>query len=257
MKPLLVLAAGLLACNAHAQGPFTPKEELSALFDTEGRSPFPAPYAGTLVFSALQSRYVSGNGHGYRNELKLANRHRRSVASTREHFSARVTPVLADGAKTIVAQYHAEGLDTLLKVYVQDTAERKAMDGEAGNGVFDVLVRIKGTDGQEATTALGTIRSGESFELDIALANGSAIVTGKTSGNGVVGTGPTRVKPDGGAIYFKFGDYLQALDPATQMKTSSPERWDEYYRQQHMEASQVTFSEVIFQRQPALSKHSL
>lgn len=227
---------------------FTPGAALQAMFEVEGESPYPSPYTGTLIFSALQSKYDSGHGHGYRNELKVMPRHRLGAAATDERFSAVVTATLPAGAKTIVAQYHAEGLDTLLKVYVQDTADSKAIDGKAGNGLFDVLVRIKGPDGKEAMTPLGTVRSGESFGLEISLAAGEARVSASTAQHGAMRTAPVRIKNTGENIYFKFGDYLQALDPATQAHTTSREKWDQYYQQNRIGSSQVRFSNAIFQR---------
>lgn len=239
--------AALLACAAHA-GTFTPKAQLDQLFTLEGDTPFPSPYAGTLNFSALSSKYDSGHGHGYRNELKVADRQRLAAAQTREHFSARVTPTLAAGAKTIVAQYHVEGLDTILKVYVQDTADAKGLDGKAGNGVFDIIVRILGTEGKEVSTSLGTLRSGESFALDIAFDQGEATVSATTAAHGERHTERTRIKADDRQIYFKFGDYLQALDLETGKHTISKEKWDQYYAQLHMDRSQVSFSQTVFER---------
>ncbi|WP_082616077.1 GDSL-type esterase/lipase family protein [Massilia sp. Root418] len=239
MQPLL---------DSMMKGGFTSREELGALFEAEGEAPFPSPYAGTLTFSALKAKYVSGNGHGYRHELKTVARYRQTVAATREHFSASVTPTLPAGAKTIVAQYHAEGLDTLVKVYVQDTADPGGIDGRADNGVFDVLARLKGTDGKEVTTALGTVRSGERFGLDIRFDGGSAIVAATTATHGAIDTGRTPIKADSGKIYFKFGDYLQARDPATQAHTSSSAKWDEYFRQKGIGSSEVRFNGIQFTR---------
>ena len=243
-----MLAAAL--SPAGAQG-FTPQASLQRLFALEGNSPYPSPYAGTLNFSALESKYASPNGHGYRNELKIADRERLSLADTREHFAARITATLPNVAKTIVAQYHVEGLDTILKVYVQDTEDRKGLDGKSGNGVFDILVRILGTDGNEATTALGTVRSGESFDLDILFNAGEAQVTARTATGGTLKTPLTRIRPDTRKIYFKFGDYLQARDPVTDEHTISPEKWDEYYRQNNIISSHVRFSHTIFERNGA------
>jgi len=240
----LLLAAALPA----AAQDFTPRAALEKLFDVEGKSPYAAPYDGTLRFSALESRYDSGHGHGYRNELKVAGKARLDASRTHEHFSAHVTPRLPDGAKTIVAQYHVEGLDTILKVYVQDTADRQGLDGKEGNGVFDILVRILGTDGREATTPLGTVRSGASFDLDIRFAAGVAQVTVDSAG-AVRRTGPTRIKADERKIYFKFGDYLQARDPATGAHTTSAEKWDQYYRQHGIDSSRIDFAGTIFERE--------
>lgn len=250
---LLACAAPLAALmsaphRASAAPPFTPRETLERLFDVEGRSPYTAPYDGTLRFGALDSKYDSGHGHGYRNELKIADRLRRSAAQTREHFAARVTAQLPDGAKTIVAQYHVEGLDTIVKVYVQDTADRQGLDGKADNGVFDILVRMLGTEGKEITTALGTVRSGQPFDLDIRFAGGDAIVSA-IGQDGVRREGHVRIKPDERAIYFKFGDYLQALDPDTGKHTTSSAQWDRYYAAKRITAEHVAFANTMFERE--------
>jgi hypothetical protein len=245
----LPLASLMTALPAASAAPaFTPRDALERLFDVEGKPPYAAPYDGTLHFSALDSKYDSGHGHGYRNELKVAGKLRRSAAQTREHFAARVTPQLPDGAKTIVAQYHVEGLDTIVKVYVQDTADRQGLDGKAGNGVFDILVRMLGTDGREAGTALGTVRSGQPFDLDIRFAAGDATVT-VAGPDGVRREAHTRIKPDDRAIYFKFGDYLQALDPDTGKHTTSSTQWDRYYAANRITASRIDFSNTVFERE--------
>jgi uncharacterized protein YggU (UPF0235/DUF167 family) len=248
-----LLCAGLLAASTHAQTgvatpDFTSREALSSLFDLEGNSPFPSPYAGTLNFSALTSKFATANGHGYRNELKIAAKNRRPIEQTHEHFSALVTPTLPNGAKTIVAQYHVDGLDTILKVYVQDTDDRQLLDGKANNGVFDVVAKILGTSGKDVATALGTVRSGESFALDIKFENGDAIVAVKTDKNGSIQTERTRIKGDKRNIYFKFGDYSQALDPETKALTTSPAKWDEYFRLNRIDNSLVSFSHTTFVR---------
>lgn len=227
---------------------YTSRDDLAALFEAEGSSPFTSPYAGTLAFSALQAKYDSGHGHGYRHELKTLKQYRQTVAATREHFSAQVTPTLPAGAKTIVAQYHAEGLDTLVKVYVQDTADNAGIDGKDGNGVFDVLARLKGADGKEVTTALGTVRSGDTFGLDIRFTGGAAMVAVSTAQHGAIETARTPIKPDSGNIYFKFGDYLQAEDPATRGHTTSRAKWDEYFQLKGITSSQVRFSMTRFER---------
>jgi hypothetical protein len=261
-RPPLVaalLCAGLLACaygpahayarvDASAPASFTSRASLDNLFELEGDSPFAAPYDGMLTFSALASRFATANGHGWRNELKIAPRHRRTVEQTREHFSATVTPTLPPGAKTIVAQYHVEGLDTILKVYVQDTGDTRALDGQAGNGVFDVVARILGAAGKETATALGTVRAGESFALDIRLENGVALVSVDSAAHGLVRTAPTRMPGDGRKVYFKFGDYAQALDPASGKPTSDPAKWRAWFGQQHIDAGTVRFGRVVFER---------
>jgi len=242
------LCASLLAVSAHAgQSSFTLQEDLRALFDVEGDAPYASPDDGTLRFSALASRFASPNGHGYRNELKIASRHRRPIAQTRERFSAVVTPTLPDGARTIVAQYHVDGIDTILKVYVQDTADGQLFDGKAGNGIFDVVVKMRGADGKEVKTALGTVRSGVSFALAIRFDKGEATVAATTTERGSI-QATTRIPGDNRNIYFKFGDYLQALDAETGKHTSSRDKWDAYFRRNQIGSSQVVFANTIFVR---------
>lgn len=246
---IIAIAVAALATTVRADtAPSTAESVLRTQFQVEGDTPFPVPYAGTLHFSALTSKFDSGHGHGYRNELKLAPGLRRSVAQTREHFAARVTPTLPAGAKTIIAQYHGEGIDTLVKVYVQDTADAKGLDGKFDNGVFDVIVRILGLNGTEVSTAVGTVRSGESLDLDIRFADGSAQVVVITPSHGRLATESVMVKDTGRPIYLKFGDYLQALDPVTQAHTIVAAQWDAYYRQHHIDRSLLTFSGVRFER---------
>jgi len=246
---LSLLCSSLLATSSHAEpAGFTPKASLDSLFELEGNTPFSSPYDGTLTFSALTSKFATAHGHGYRNELKIATRNRHTIEQTREHFSAVVTPTLPNGAKTIVSQYHVDGLDTIVKVYVQDTLDAEALDGKAGDGVFDIVAKIKDTSGKDAETALGTIRSGESFALDIRFDNGIATVSAKTAANGARQTQPTRIKGDNRNIYFKFGDYFQAEDPVTHALTWDTAKWDEYFRLHHMEQDQVRFSHVTFVR---------
>ncbi|HZV65955.1 MAG TPA: polysaccharide lyase family 7 protein [Telluria sp.] len=251
---LSLLCTGLLAASSHAQPGagaatgFTSKEALSSLFDLEGNSPFPSPYAGTLNFSALSSKFATANGHGYRNELKMAAKNRLPIEQTHEHFSALVTPTLPNGYKTIVAQYHVDGLETILKVYVQDTAESSLLDGKANNGVFDVVAKLgmSGTEGVE--TALGTIRSGDTFALDIKFENGDATVTVKTDKNGTIQTKRTHIVADKRKIFFKFGDYSQAQDPDTKALTIIPSKWDEYFRLHHIDKDLISFSHTTFVR---------
>lgn len=242
---LLLTCAPLLACAAAPK--HTPLATLQQLFAVEGNSPYTSPYNGTVIFSAMTSKYASPNGHGYRNELKVASALRLTAAQTHEHFSGRVTPTLPNGAKTIIAQYHVDGLDTILKVYVQDTKDGTGTDGVDNNGVFDILARILGPGGKEVSEALGTVRSGESFNLDIRFDAGDAVVTVDTD-DGAHYTAQTSVPADDRKIYFKFGDYLQALDPATGGHTSDPKKWDEYYRLHHIDSSRIKITQTTFER---------
>lgn len=242
---LLLTCAPLLACAAAPK--HTPLATLQQLFAVEGNSPYTSPYNGTVIFSAMTSKYASPNGHGYRNELKVASAKRLTAAQTHEHFSGNVMPTLPDGAKTIIAQYHVDGLDTILKVYVQDTKDGTGMDGVDNNGVFDILARILGPGGKEVSQALGTVRSGETFGLDIRFDAGDAVVTVNTA-DGAQYTAQTTVPADERKIYFKFGDYLQALDPVTGGHTSDPAKWDEYYRLHGIDSSRIKITQTTFER---------
>ncbi|WP_292039546.1 polysaccharide lyase family 7 protein [Massilia sp. UBA6681] len=254
---LSIVCAGLLAAVAQAVPAgvpgtpdgqnFTSREALDSLFELEGRTPYSMPHDGTLNFSAMASKHVTPNGHGYRNELKISDANRLPVEQTREHFSALVTPTLPAGARTIVAQYHVVGIETIVKVYVQDIAE-PALDGKAGNGVFDVVARIRDTSGRDVPTALGTVKSGEQFALDVRFDGGEASVAVKSAKHGLLQTPRTRVKSDTRKIYFKFGDYLQAREPDTGAMTSKPAVWDAYYQRHGIGDSLISFKETKFER---------
>jgi hypothetical protein len=255
---LPIVCVGLLAAvtqASHAGAPevrpgagFTSRETLASLFELEGGVPYATPYDGTLNFSALGSKHVTPNGHGYRNELKISAANRLPIEQTHEHFSALVTPTLPAGARTIVAQYHVEGIETIVKVYLQDTAEPALLDGKAGNGVFDVVARIRATSGKDVPTALGTVRSGEQFALDVRFDAGEASVTVKSGKHGVLHTPRTRVMGDHRKIYFKFGDYLQARDPDTGAMSTKPAIWDAYFQRNGISSSLVSFRETKFER---------
>ena len=255
---LPILCAGLLAASVQASHAGTPdagpgaavtsRDTLTSLFELEGNSPYATPYDGTLNFSALTSKHTTPNGHGYRNELKIRAASRLPIEQTREHFSALVTPTLPTGARTIVAQYHVEGIETIVKVYVQDTDESALLDGKAGNGVFDVVARIRDTSGKDASTALGTVKSGEQFALDVRFDAGEASVSVKSDAHGVLSTPRTRVMGDHRKIYFKFGDYLQARDPDTGAMSSKPAIWDAYFQRNGIGSSLVSFRETKFER---------
>ncbi len=220
---------------------------LNRYFKVEGDDAIANANAGVLSFSATRSRFQSGHGHGWRNEAKIREQLRLPAAETREIFSTTVTPHLPPWAKTIVAQYHFEGLNTAAKVFVQDTKESGVMDGVAGNGVFDILARIKGPDGKEVTTPLGTVRSGESFDLDVSFNAGVVNVAASTRKWGRKQTGNVSLPDTSSIVYLKFGDYLQALNAAGEHTTNENE-WKEYYAQHHIDKTEVDFSNVRFAR---------
>jgi hypothetical protein len=252
------LAIGLLAAltqaghagtlDAPPGAGFTPRETLDSLFELEGASPYSTPYDGTLNFSAMTSKHATPNGHGYRNEFKIRSASRLPVEQTHERFSALVTPTLPAGARTIVAQYHVVGIETIVKVYVQDTAEPGLLDSKAGNGVFDIVAQLRDPSGKDIPTALGTVRSGEQFALEVRFDGGEAGVTVKSAKHGVLHTPRIRVMADHRKIYFKFGDYLQARDPDTGAMSTKPATWDAYYQRNGIGSSLISFKDTRFER---------
>ena len=221
---------------------------LEKYFKVEGLNAIADAQVGVLSFSATKSKFNSGHGHGWRNEAKIREELREPVGETHEHFSATVTPRLPAWSKTIVAQYHFEGLSTAAKVYVQDTKGAEGMDGIAGNGVFDILARITGSDGVEHAYQLGTIRSGEPFDLKVSFNGGVVHVDVTTKKWGHKET-PDVTLPDATSeVYLKFGDYLQAMNDKGQHTTDENE-WQQYYAEHHIDNTEVDFSHVKFVRE--------
>ncbi|WP_406828549.1 polysaccharide lyase family 7 protein [Microbulbifer sp. ARAS458-1] len=178
------------------------------IFDLEGSSPNPLVDDYTLVFLPLEARYTSPNGNGWRHEYKIKSSLRVAMTDTYEEFSARVKVEMSDAGKTIIAQHHASDTGTIMKVYVSDSRESGFFDSVAGNGVFDVYVRLRNTSGNEEKYALGTIRSGDSFDLKVLNNYGEVYVTALGRSFGI----PVE---DDSESYFKFGNYLQSQDTYT------------------------------------------
>jgi len=249
------LPAGLLiffclAALLFAGGKIAHAEDASYLknyFKVEGENAFDNAHNGTLAFSATRSRYNSGHGHGWRNEAKIKEKLRLPAGETREEFSAIVTPQLPPWAKTIVTQYHFEGLKTAMKVYVQDTKSGRALDGVEGNGVFDILARITGPNGKEISTPLGTVHSGESFALKVTFNQGVVNVGVSTEKWGRKETGNISLPDRSSAVYLKFGDYLQAADRPSRYTTNEND-WESYYTEHHIDNTEVDFSHIHFLR---------
>lgn len=123
------------------------------------------------------------------------------------------------------------------------------MDSRANNGIFDVYVRLAREDGSgEDKHALGTIKSGESFELKMANNRGLVTVTALDK------TVKLRVKDSAGS-YLKFGNYLQAQDPVTRRKIEKS-KWAEFYRNSNFTRSVITFSNVNYDRRLVANQNS-
>jgi hypothetical protein len=218
--------------------------KLKEYFEVEGNNPYVAD--GTLRFSALESKYKSPNGNGWRNEVKIKEELRKNMAKTYEDFSADVKVTLSKGAKTIVAQHHEDGLGTIVKVYVADTRDDPDENQNAisADGIFDVFVRITRMNGgkkEEVTTSFGTIRSGETFRLDVSNHNGNISVT-------ALGRTVTEKAKDAPGAYFKFGDYLQAQNPIT-MKKCSRDAFEKCYKDAGITQSVIEMTNVVYTRE--------
>lgn len=215
---------------------------LNAFFDTEGDELTLSN--GSLTFDAMNSRYVSPKGNGWRHEMKLKNSLRTDFSAAYEHFEADIKVDLSDGAKTIISQTHGSTISTLMKVYVADTSE-SGFSGESNSvaydGVFDVFVRLRNLDGTETKTLLGAVRSGDQFHLKVInnFGNMSVSAFGKTAQQQVM---------NDKAAYFKFGNYLQAQNPETGEKAASSDVWEEFYRALGVNKSVVVMSNVYYSR---------
>ena len=179
-----------------------------SIFDLEGSNPNPLVDDYTLVFLPLQAKYTSPNGNGWRHEYKVKSSLRVAMTDTYEEFSAKVKVEMSDAGKTIIAQHHASDTGTIMKVYVSDSRESGFFDSVAGNGVFDVYVRLRNTSGNEEKYALGTITSGGSFDLRVVNNYGEVYVSALGNTYGI----PVE---DDSESYFKFGNYLQSQDTYT------------------------------------------
>lgn len=197
----------------------------------------------SLVFDALRERFVTSNGNGWRHELKIKQDQRVAMTAAYEELSATLTAELSDGSKTIVAQHHADGTGTIVKLYIADTSEGGLLDSQAKNGVFDVYVRMARSDGSgEAKYALGTIRSGDSFRFS--MINDYGTVTMSAFGQRF----ELEVE-DSSKSFLKFGNYLQAQDAETGEDVDDSGDWASFYSDAGITTSVLTFSDVTHIRQ--------
>ncbi|WP_231758878.1 polysaccharide lyase family 7 protein [Microbulbifer elongatus] len=214
------------------------------IFDLEGDNPDPVVNDSTLLFLPLEARYTSPNGNGWRHEYKVKSSLREAMTDTYEEFSANIKVEMSDAGKTIIAQHHASDTGTIMKVYVSDSRESGFFDSVAGNGVFDVYVRLRNTSGNEEKYALGTITSGGSFDLHVLNNYGEVYVTalGRTYGIPV---------EDDSASYFKFGNYLQSQDTYTMEncgESGNSSSFAECFDDLGITQSKVTMTDVRYTR---------
>ncbi len=212
---------------------------LKTIFDTEGDSPFLGD--NLLSFDALKSKHTTPNGNGWRNELKVKKDLRIAMSKTYEEFQADLTVNLSTGSKTIIAQHHASDTGTLMKVYVSDTSESGFENSKASDGIFDVYVRLRNDDGSEKKITLGTVRSGDSFNLHVINDYGDVSVS-------ALGTTTSLKVKDDSAAYFKFGNYLQAQDPVTMKKVEDSDDFANFYSDHGITKSVITMTNVNYIR---------
>jgi len=214
------------------------------LWTLEGSSPNPLVNAQTLVFVPLQAQYTSPNGNGWRHEYKISKYYRTAMTSIQEVFQANVKVDMSVGGKTIIAQHHAGGLGTIMKVYVADSSESGFDDSSASNGIFDVYVRLRNTSGVEEKYALGTIRSGGNFDLKIV--NNYGLVSVGAFGKSF----EVRVENDSSS-YLKFGSYQQSQDPDGNSKCGTKGNSSSFaacYARLGITQSKVTMTNVNYTR---------
>lgn len=173
-------------------------------WDTEGGSALRSIRGCYYMrFDPLDTEHTTSSAAGFRHEYKIELGERKSMYDTDEYFEAKVKMKLSDGAKVIIAQYNSKS-GVLMKLYVGDTDENHD-DGKPSNGVFDVYVRVRDTNGKEKTKALGTVKRNEEFKISIDNNDGNL----KISALG--GSYKVKVK-DGSKAYLKFGSYLLSVN---------------------------------------------
>ena len=208
-----------------------------------------------MAFDALAAQEVTPNGNGWRHELKIKSSGGYRVAMTEvyELFKANIKVELSDGAKTIVAQHHASDTGTITKLYVADLDEGgfdDAPDGTesnsiAGDGIFDVYIRLAKADGSgETKHLLTTLKTGESFNFEEESDHG--VITVKINGQAL---SPLTIE-DSTESYFKFGNYQQAQNPVTGDKLASGNANGDYaaFYEQYFSTSLITFTEMSYIR---------
>ena len=199
----------------------------------------------TLVFVPLEAQHITPNGNGWRHEYKVKESLRVAMTQSYEVFEATVKVEMSDGGKTIISQHHASDTGTISKVYVSDTDESGFNDSVAGNGIFDVYVRLRNTSGNEEKFALGTITSGESFNLRVVNNYGDVDVSALGNSFGI----PVE---DDSESYFKFGNYLQSQDPNTLDKCGEAGNSNSFkncFEDLGITQSKVTMTNVTYTRQ--------
>lgn len=216
---------------------FTAQAVLQGYFSAEGLSPYVFP--GQLKFSAMDSQWVTPTANGWRNELKLKTKYRKSMYETSEKLKARISIQVSPGAKTIFVQCHDGGAGALVKIFLSDMVEVGNVNNIALDGIFDVYARVKGTDGVERKFPLGTVKSGESFDFEYQNDFGQITVT-------AFGRVVRTMVYDGSAVYLKYGSYLQAQHPVTQVEVENPDDFATFYLANGITQDVIKFQNLTY-----------
>lgn len=216
---------------------YTTQAVLQGYFSTEGLSPYVFP--GQLRFSAVDSQWVTPTANGWRNELKLKTKYRKSMYETSEKLKARITTQVSPGAKTIIVQCHDGGAGALVKIFLADMVEAGSINNIALDGIFDVYARIKGTDGVERKFPLGTVKPGESFDFEYQNDFGQITII-------AFGRTVRTMAYDGSAVYLKYGSYLQAQHPVTQVAVENPDDFATFYLANGITQDVIKFQNLTY-----------
>ena len=212
--------------------------DISQYFNCEGNLPYTE--SGELRFSALASRFLTRNGSGWRNELSKKQDLRKSMYETSEALSGTVSFFLSPGSKTIFVQYHDISTGTILKVCIADTFRKNVFNGIPNDGIFDIFMCVNEPDGVERTYPFLAIESGSSFEFTMENECGDITVS-------INGMKIRRTSGDSKDAYLKFGDYLQAQDPATGEQEKNKNRYGEFYEQHGMQQDELVFTGLAYE----------
>ena len=211
-----------------------------SLWDVRGSNPI---IGDAMVFDALASKFVTPKGHGWRHELKIKSKKRVSIQNAYEDFKANVQVNSSPGAKTLITQYYAAGKGTIMKLYVSDFKEKGLKDGIAGNGIFDVYVELVEDDvsGAKTKKSLGTLVSGDAFDLSIVVVNGYLAVN-------AFGESASSIVTDDALSYMTFGNYLQAQSIKSGKYVKNPKEYGKFYKNAGITTSKLIFRELSYTR---------